>query len=287
MKILVLGASGMAGHTIALYFMGKGHDVTTFTTTPFKYCNRNIIGNAFDNSNFHKILIEHHYDAIINCVGILNKNAEDNPSTAIYLNSFLPHFIADSIKERQTKLIQMSTDCVFAGNTGPYFENTIPDGKSIYDRSKALGEINDSKNLTFRNSIIGPDINSSGIGLFNWFMQQNTKINGYSGALWTGVSTLVLAQAMEQGIEQNLIGLYNLVNNESISKYDLLRLFNKYFKNNTLQIEKNTQITIDKSLTNTRTDFDFLIPDYEKMIYEMKNWIKNHLELYGHYKILG
>ena len=36
--------------------------------------------------------------------------------------------------------------------------------------------------------------------------------------MWTGVSTLTLAKAMEQAIAEELTGLYNLVNNESISK---------------------------------------------------------------------
>lgn len=41
----------------------------------------------------------------------------------------------------------MSTDCVFAGNKGPYDECSVPDGCSYYDRTKALGEIVDDKTL--------------------------------------------------------------------------------------------------------------------------------------------
>ena len=37
-KILVLGSTGMAGHTITLYFKEKGYDVTAFSNTPFNYC---------------------------------------------------------------------------------------------------------------------------------------------------------------------------------------------------------------------------------------------------------
>lgn len=38
MKILVLGASGMAGHIIALYFKERSYDVTGFTRRPIPYC---------------------------------------------------------------------------------------------------------------------------------------------------------------------------------------------------------------------------------------------------------
>lgn len=281
-KILVLGANGMAGHLIALYLIEKGYDVTGFTTAPIEYC-KNIVGNAFNQSYFKQTIIKGQYDVVINCIGILNKDADDNKSSAVYLNAYLPHYIADVLRNLSTKLIHMSTDCVFAGNTGPYFEDSFRDGKTFYDRTKAIGEVDDSKNLTFRNSIIGPDINEKGIGLFNWFMKQYNTIEGFNGALWTGVTTLTLAKAMEQAIQENLCGLYNLVNNESISKYDLLCLFNKHFKNNQLKINKNISFNLDKSLRRKRNDFSFIVPSYEEMIIDMKEWILNHSDLYPLY----
>jgi len=282
-RVLILGSIGMAGHTITIYFKEQGYDVTAYSVTPFPYCN-NIIGNAFETENFKSMLLKEQYDVIINCIGILNQTAEDNHSDALYLNSYLPHLIADVIKDKETKLIHMSTDCVFAGNTGPYYEKSLRDGATFYDRTKALGEVEDDKNLTFRNSIIGPDMNENGIGLFNWFMKQKGTITGFTGALWTGVTTLTLAQAMRKAMEENLCGLYNLVNNESISKYDLLVLFNKYFRNNSLTILKNDHLKLDRSLRNTRKDFSFAVPSYERMVQEMKEWVDAHPNLYPHYQ---
>jgi len=281
-KILVLGADGMAGHLITLYFKEKDYDVTAYTLKPFPHT-KNIIGNALETEEFKAMLIEGKYDVVINCVGILNKAADENKSLAVYLNSFLPHFIVDILKSKSTKLIHMSTDCVFAGNTGPYYEDSLRDGCSFYDRTKALGEVEDNKNLTFRNSIIGPDMNKNGIGLFNWFIKQKQEISGYTGAMWTGVTTLTLAKAMEQAIMENLCGLYNLVNNTSISKYDLLQLFNKYFKDNKITINRNNEFKLDKSLQRKRNDFSFVVPDYEEMVIEMRDWINNHKNLYNHY----
>ena len=283
MKILILGSIGMAGHMITLYFKERGYDVTAYSMFPFPYC-KNIIGNAFETETFKSMLLDVEYDAIINCIGILNQTAEENHSMALYLNSYLPHLVADTIKDKKTKLIYMSTDCVFAGNTGPYYEKSLRDGTTFYDRSKALGEVEDNKNLTFRNSIIGPDMNEHGIGLFNWFMKQNGTIKGFTGALWTGVTTLTLAKAMEKAIKENLCGLYNLVNNVSISKYDLLVLFNKFFRNNSLIIQKNDDLKLDKSLRSSRTDFSFVVPSYEQMVKEMKEWVDAHPNLYPHYK---
>lgn len=284
-KILVLGGSGMAGHTISLYFIEKGYDVTVFTQNKVSFAN-SITGDitAFDKTK--EVVLNGNYDVVINAIGLLNEYANNNKAKAVILNSYLPHFLADITKNSKTKVIQMSTDCVFSGKTGGYKENSLRDGITFYDRSKALGELENNKDLTFRNSIIGPDINEGGIGLFNWFMKQEGEIFGYNKAIWTGVTTLTLAKAMEAAIEENLTGLYNLVNNEIITKYEMLKLFNKYFKNNTLKIIKQEDVTIDKSLVNTRKDFSFKVPSYIDMIIEMKEWVIKYQNLYQHYEVL-
>ena len=282
MKVLILGANGMAGHTITHYFKEQGHEVTGFTTTKVNYC-KNIVGDALDRDDFKQALRSDDYDAVINCIGLLNQNADNNPDMAIYLNSYLPHYVVKQLENTKTKFIQMSTDCVFSGKTGVYKESSPRDGETIYDRSKALGEIEDTKNLTFRNSIIGPDMNPKGIGLFNWFMKQEGTIKGYKSAIWTGVTTLTLAKAMEQAIKENLTGLYNLVNNTSISKYDLLKLFNHTFREDHMAaIVPDDSVKVNKSLVNTRTDFTFEVPSYEQMIVEMKDWVQQHQDLYPH-----
>ena len=282
MKILILGASGMAGHIITLYFKEQGYDVTGFTRRPVSFCN-NIIGDAMNPNDVKSAILSDDYDVVINAIGVLNQNAEDHKSMAVLLNGYLPHFIEDTLRDSKTKLIHMSTDCVFAGNTGPYYEDSFPDGKIFYDRSKAIGEVNDDKNLTFRNSIVGPDCNEKGIGLFNWFMKQDGPINGFTGAIWTGVTTLTLAKAMEQAIKENLTGLYNLVNNESINKFDLCGLFNKYFRNDQIVINPSDKLKLDKSLRHRRTDFTFVVPSYEQQIKEMADWVNAHKEFYPHY----
>lgn len=282
MKVLVLGGTGMAGHTIAIYLNETAHDVTAFTRRKFNYC-ENIIGDILDFDILKKMIREGNYDAVINAIGILNQDAENNKSKAVLLNSYLPHFLCDTTNDMKTRIIHMSTDCVFSGKMGGYTETSFRDGETFYDRSKALGEIENSKDLTFRNSIIGPDMNKRGIGLFNWFMKQEGQINGFTKAIWTGVTTLTLAKAIEQAVKDNLVGIYNLVNNETISKYELLKLFNKYMRNDELEILGSDKVSLDKSLINNRKDFSFKVPSYEEMIIEMKEWIGNHKELYLHY----
>ena len=281
MKYLILGAGGMAGHIITNYLLEQGEDIEGLEMRKLEYCKTHVLDvTRFE--QLKELVLNNDYDCIINCIGILNQAADDNKDLAILLNSYLPHFLVKITKDSKTKVIQMSTDCVFSGIRGHYIESDNPDGETYYDKTKALGEINDDKNLTFRNSIIGPDINENGIGLFNWFMKQSGKINGFEKSLWTGVTTLTLAKAMHKASQCDLTGLYNLVNNEVTNKYELVSLFNKCMNKN-LKINRVDGIVHDKSLYRTRNDFEFIVPSYERQIKEMAQWIYNHKELYRHY----
>lgn len=284
MKFFILGCNGMAGHIIALYLKEQGHQVVGFARSKSDFV-ETVIGDAFDTDLIVKSIKEGDYDVVINCIGMLNQFAENDKAAAAFLNGYLPHFLAKVTKGTQTQLIHMSTDCVFSGKTGPYTENSIPDGVTFYDRSKALGEVIDDKNLTLRNSIVGPDIKVSGIGLLNWFMQQEGEVNGYTGAMWTGQTTLQLAKTMEAAAKAKVTGLINAVPSTNISKYELLKLFNHYLRNDEIKINPVEGLVADKTLIRTNNSFDYQIPDYETMIREMAEWMRNHKELYPHYNI--
>lgn len=285
MKFLVLGCNGMAGHMISLYMKEQGHDVFGFDRSVPKYVN-GIAGDARNTELIRDLIVDGKYDSVINCIGILNQFAEDNKALASFLNSYFPHFLAEVTEGTDTQVIHMSTDCVFSGKRGEYTESDFRDGETFYDRSKALGELEDNKNITLRNSIVGPDINPNGIGLLNWFMKQSGEINGYTKAMWTGQTTLQLAKTMEAAAKEKAHGLFNTVPNHSISKYELLKLFNHYLRDDMIIINPIEGINADKSLKRTRFEFDYIIPDYEIMVAELAAWLREHREMYLHYNIL-
>lgn len=276
-KILILGGDGMAGNMIYQFLKESGYNI--FFTSRRKDSEGFFLDAVKKIENLDIIVKKISPDFVINCIGVLNQFAEDNKSTAVLINSYLPHYIDDLSREYNFKFIHISTDCVFSGKKGEYVEKSFTDTESFYGKTKALGEINNNKNLTFRTSIIGPDINEKGIGLFNWFMKQNGEVGGFTKAIWSGVTTLELARAIEKSFDMNISGLYHLVNNDNIDKYNLLLLFKKYM-NNDIKIVKNSDYISDKSLRNTRTDFVFDILSYDDMIKDMSTWIYKHEDRY-------
>lgn len=284
MKIFVLGCNGMAGHMIALYLKEQGHSVLGFDLKQSDYVD-SIAGDARDTESLRKIITEGNFDTVINCIGILNQFAEKDKALASFLNAYFPHFLAEVTKDSDTQVIHMSTDCVFSGKRGGYTEEDFRDGETFYDRSKALGELEDDKNLTLRQSIVGPDINPKGIGLLNWFMQQDGEVNGFTKAMWTGQTTLQLAKTMEEAAKVKAHGLINTVPDTNISKYELLKLFNRHIRKDEIVVNAVDGVNADKSLLRTRYEFEYRIPDYETMVRELAEWMRAHKKLYPHYEL--
>lgn len=285
MRFLVLGASGMAGHTVSLYLSERGHDVVGFSRRGVPFLREQVVGDARDEGLLRGAIEEGGFDVVVNCVGVLNDFAERDPEGAAYLNGELPHVLARIAEGAGARVFHMSTDCVFAGNTGPYTEGSAPDGGTVYDRTKAAGELRDGRNLTFRCSIVGPDTDPAGIGLLNWFMAQEGSVRGYTGAIWTGLTTLELAKAMESAAAEGASGLVNMVPPASISKFDLLGLFNRELRGGSVEIVPDGSVRLDKTLVRTDFGCSFRPKGYAEQVAEMAGWVRAHSGMYPHYEL--
>ncbi len=279
-KIIIIGSKGMAGHVIYHYFkaLPAFEVVDLARNNDFFASTYNIDIN--DTAMLSSILEQEKPFAVVNCIGILNKDAEDNPEKAIFFNSYLPHFLAKEGTKNNFKLIHISTDCVFNGEKGDYIETDVKDGIGFYAQSKALGEVTYRHHLTIRTSIIGPELKDTGIGLYHWFMQQSGTITGYTKAFWGGVTTLELARAVEATIEQNVTGLIHLTNGHKISKFDLLNIFKSVFKTEDKTVMPYEGKVVDKSLLSTRQDFNYSVPSYEQMVLDMYVMMQKNQERY-------
>lgn len=279
-KILIIGIKGMAGHVIYNY-LNKNTDYKVFgIARNIAENNQEISLDVSDTDKLKEIITYHDFDAVINCIGILNKDAEDNPSKAIWFNSYFPHLLEEITKESQTQVIHISTDCVFNGKKGNYAENDFKDGEGFYAQSKALGEITNDKDLTIRTSIIGPEL-KNGIGLFHWFMNQSGEINGYTSAYWSGVTTLELAKTIQYVIENPLQGLVHLTNGVPINKFDLINLFKDIWNKDQTIILPYEGKKVDKSLEKSEL-LKYEVKSYKEMLVEQSEWMEEFSNLYNY-----
>lgn len=278
-KILLLGSAGTAGQILKLELLKRTDQIELVDVARNNKISKPKI--LLDMTNFMQledIISNGNFDFIINCVGLLNSFAEEHPDKAILINSYLPHFLEKITSSTNTRIIHISTDCVFSGKSGNYIESDFKDGIGFYAQSKALGEVINGKDLTIRTSIIGPDLNISGIGLFKWLMNQNGIINGYTKAFWSGVTTIQLSKVILDIINRTSIptGLIHLTNNAKISKFDLLNVIKNVFELKNLEIVEYNNYEVDKSLVNTRNDLNIKVPGYREMILEMREWMNEN-----------
>lgn len=283
-KILVLGASGMAGHVVYTYLTENSTHQIIGTTNSTSFGDDTIELDIFNIEKLESTLKQYQPDVVINCVGMLIRGSKQYPDKTIYCNAYFPHLLKRLINESGGELIHISTDCVFSGKDGGYTENSFKDAVDLYGMSKSLGEINDDINLTIRTSIIGPELKEYGEGLFHWFINQKGSVTGFKSNYWSGVTTLELAKFLKWALDKKISGLYHLTNSQPISKFDLLNTFKDVYSKNVI-INDDKDYVCNKSFINTNKLVDYSVVGYSQMLDEQKIFMLEHKDFYKHYEL--
>lgn len=275
MKILVLGHTGMAGHMITAYLRSQNHTVTTAGRRPNSQTNTYL--DVLDMATVDNLVnpLSENTDFVINCIGLLVKNSLDRPDSAALINSWFPQYLAHKLSTRNTRLIHISTDCVFDGRSGQYLETDATNEQNFYGRSKSLGEVQNHKDITFRTSIIGPEL-ANFTGLLDWVrLRSDSVINGWTNALWNGMTTLQLAKCVNDYMmsSHRFSGIYHLVDNSlKISKYHLCHLINDVYDCRKTVMPTRLDHAVDKTLVDTRLCRNWGIPDYRTQLQELRDF---------------
>jgi len=284
-KVLVLGSAGLIGHQVYNYLKDSDNYELHNISYQNKIQDDTVLLDARNEQVFIDKITSISPKYIVNCIGILIDGSNADPENSIFLNSYMPHRLTRLADKINAKLIHISTDCVFSGDKKePYIETDEKDGRGVYAKTKGLGEVVSDKHLTLRTSVVGPELKNDGEELFHWFMGQSGEISGYTKAIWSGVTTTELAKAVKWSIDHHITGLYHVTNNSSISKYDLLQLFQKYTKKD-INIKPFSGKDANKSFIDTRLLMDYKIPSYDQMISDMVSLIANNRPLYSQYKV--
>ena len=184
-------------------------------------------------------------------------NTESSVLETIETNSVFPHRLLKHCQSYGvSKLIHLSTDCVFSGNRGHYTEGDTPDSTDLYGQSKSLGEIpNIPKVLTLRTSFIGKELQTKK-GLLEWILAQKGKrAQGFVNVKWNGVSTLQLSKTISKIIMEfpDLKGLYHIASPHEVNKWWILD-------------QLNTRLNLDIDLECSLSPTSFMTLDPSKFL---------------------
>ena len=279
MRILILGGDGMLGHQL-LRRLRAGHELrATLRQNAAAYA----AWPMFDSRSAYfdvdvrsadrlaKVFADFRPVAVINAVGIVKQRPEaEEAIVSIEVNALLPHRLALLCRTAGARLIHMSTDCVFSGERGGYTEADPCDARDLYGLSKRLGEVTGPGCLTLRTSIIGPEL-SRKAGLLEWFLAQRGSVNGYTGAIFSGFTTLEMSRIIERLLasQPGLSGLYHVAS-KPISKFELLGAIRDALGLET-RIAPYSDFRCDRSLDASKfgRDSGYIAPGWPEMIAEL------------------
>jgi len=274
MRTLVLGATGMLGSMVFDYLC--------------RHTDLDVVGTARKRSEKFELYDVYQspedleqdgfewqsIDYVINCIGITKPYCHDDNmnevQNAIHINSAFPHKLNAFAREKELKVLQIATDCVYSGRKGQYIESDIHDALDAYGKTKSLGEVRSGAYLNLRCSIIGPEIFNKAF-LLEWFMSQpkGASVNGFTNHHWNGVTTLQFAKLCAKIIEQNkfdelaeLSNVHHFLPNTTVSKYELLKTFDEVFERGlTVMESKGGANVVDRTLNSEYSAIRRLYPD--------------------------
>lgn len=280
-KILILGVSGMLGNTAyRLFASSPGWSVTgtARSTAALAHLPRNeqarIVSNVdvSDMDRLVRVLAEERPTLVLNCVGVIKQlAAAKDPVISLEINSLFPHKLAHICALAGTRLVHVSTDCVFNGRGSMYSESNFPDAEDLYGRTKLLGEVDYPNAVTLRTSIIGHEINSS-TSLIDWFLNQpGPRVKGYTKAIYSGVPTVELARIIRDQVapRPGMRGLWHVAS-QPITKYDLLGIVAEVY-GKTVELVPDESVVIDRSLDGSRfaAETGYTIPAWRELVRAM------------------
>jgi dTDP-4-dehydrorhamnose reductase len=135
MRILVTGKNGQLGKSI--------HKIVTNDEQPNEFF---FVGREeLDLNNIDSItgyFNHNNFDIVINCAAYTAVDkAEEDRELANQINHLAVKQLAEISKAQQAKLIHVSTNYVFDGESGkPYLESDIPNPINVYGKTKLAGE---------------------------------------------------------------------------------------------------------------------------------------------------
>jgi dTDP-4-dehydrorhamnose reductase len=211
-------------------------------------------------------------NVVLNCVGVVKQlGAAKDPLVALPLNALLPHRLARVAALTGTRLVHISTDCVFRGTIGNYTEAMTPDAEDLYGRSKLLGEVDNPNAITLRTSIIGRELGTRN-GLVEWFLAADGPVRGFVRAIFSGLSTDELVRVIVRHVlpHPELSGVWH-VSAAPISKLDLLLLVREAYGRKT-EIEPDAALVLDRSLDSSRfrAATGYVPPSWPTLIQSMR-----------------
>ena len=248
-KILITGAFGQLGTSLCEVLSNKSILATgrVMTLTEKYHCMELDITNQ---ENVKELIRNYKPDIIIHLAAMTDVDGcEKNPETAFEINVGATENL---LKNFNGKFIYVSTDYVFDGEEGPYYEDDKVNPVSVYGRTKLYGENlvqeSDLEWIILRSNIIFSYNDRTKASFVNWVVdslkkkQMITVVNDqWNNPTWTND----LANVMSMMIEKNICGIYHYGGGDFLNRYEFAKMIASAFSLNRELIKPITTLELN------------------------------------------
>lgn len=218
--ILVTGAQGQLGSNLVSILKSEGYNVVGTGKSELDITNEKEVD---------KVISLLKPDIIIHCAAYTQVDkAELEPDRAFLINGIGTRNIAIAAESNQSKLIYISSDYVFNGNTSSvYNEFSSVDPINIYGRSKLAGErmVRDfhSRFFIIRTSwIFGPNGDNFVKSMLQ-LSREKERLKVVDDQIGSPTYTVDLSNCIVKLMETNKYGIYHISNTGSCSWYEFAK----------------------------------------------------------------
>jgi dTDP-4-dehydrorhamnose reductase len=230
-NILVTGSNGQLGSELK--------DISGSCEYNFYFTDRNSL-DITDKMELSEFVKNNSINTIINCAAYTAVDkAEDDEVNADLVNHISVKNLAEIAKEKDIKLVHISTDYVFDGkNYKPYTENDVVGPNGVYGKTKldgeeAMQEINPSNSIIIRTSWVYSSYGAN----FVKTMLRLGKDKDELGVIFDQVGTPTYARDLAKAIldiipdiNNQKVEIYHYSNEGVLSWYDFAKEIKKMAK---------------------------------------------------------
>jgi dTDP-4-dehydrorhamnose reductase len=175
-------------------------------------------------------------DLVVHTAGLTSVDkCELNPELAHQANVDIAKNVAFASARRGSALIHVSTDHLFSGSQSMCAEEETPLPLNHYGRTKALAEIAvmnaNPAALVLRTNFFGWG-HSKRQSFTDWLiynLRAGNELPLYENIFFTPILADALALAAHQLVDRGVHGIFNLVGDQRLSKYEFARILTDHF----------------------------------------------------------
>lgn len=217
MKVLVTGANGQLGRDVVLLLEKEGHSVLA--------CDRDQM-DITNQAQCNDVISSYHPEAVIHCAAYTAVDvAETDIDGAYKVNAVGTRNVAVAAERAGAKLIYISTDYVFDGNSSSsYQEYDDTNPQSVYGKSKRAGELLvqslSSKWFVVRTSWVYGLYGNNFVKTMLKLGQEKPKLQVVHDQIGSPTYTVDLARFLVKLIQTEMYGVYHASNSGTCTWYE-------------------------------------------------------------------